>query len=202
MITSLEAVQRVHKKRSEMSRLRKEGRLPGIIFGADEENTMVHVSGRDFQRWARGGASGLLNLEVKGLGNVSVLLEGMQRDPISREVIHVDFLRVKKDTVVRTNMLLEYVGTSAGAKAGGIIQTQRTSIEIEALPANMPNLIQVDISNLEIGDVLRVGDISLPSGVTAATPAEDVLVSCVAPQMQQANEAEDEEESGSADSTE
>src|SRR5690606_20454498 len=123
-----------------------------------------------------------------------VLLEAIQRDPVTRELLHVDFLRVRNDQPVRTKVPIEYVGTAKGSKEGGIVQTQGTTIELEALPANLPSVLTVDISELGVGDTLRVGDVALPSGVTLVSLAEELLVSVVAPKVEQKAEEEAEPE--------
>ncbi|MNJ54195.1 50S ribosomal protein L25 [Paenibacillus bouchesdurhonensis] len=188
------AEQRSPLNKSGLKRLRNEGRLPGVVMGLNKESDMIHISSLEFQRWVRGGGSGLLEVQVGDSKKVPVLLEGLQRDAVTREYIHVDFLRVRTDELVRTRITLDYVGTPKGTKLGGIVQTQSTFIEVEALPQNLPSSITVDISELEIGDSLLVGNIELPPEVTLLSSDNELLVSVVTPRIQ-AEDLETEEES-------
>ncbi|AZK48258.1 50S ribosomal protein L25 [Paenibacillus lentus] len=180
--------------KSGLKRLRSEGRLPGVIMGLNKESDMIHISSHEFQRWFRNGGAGLLEVQVGDSNKIPVLLEGLQRDAITREYIHVDFLRVRTDELVRARVTLDYVGTPKGTKLGGILQTQSTFIEVEALPQNLPSSITVDISELEIGDSLLVGNIELPPEVTLLSADNELLVSIVTPRIQ-AEDLEAAEES-------
>lgn len=187
------AEQRSPMNRSGLKRLRNDGRLPGVVMGLNKESDMIHISSQEFQRWVRGGGSGLLEVQVGGTDKIPVLLEGLQRDAVTREYIHVDFLRVRTDELVRTRVTLDYVGTPKGTKLGGIVQTQSTFIEVEALPHQLPSSISVDISELEIGDSLLVGNIELPPEVTLLSSDKELLVSVVTPRIQAEDlEAQDE----------
>ncbi|MUG43974.1 50S ribosomal protein L25 [Paenibacillus woosongensis] len=187
------AEQRSPMNRSGLKRLRQSGRLPGVVMGLNKESDMIHISSQEFHRWVRGGGSGLLEVQVGGSDKVPVLLEGLQRDAVTREYIHVDFLRVKKDELVRTRVTLDYVGTPKGTKLGGIVQTQSTFIEVEALPHQLPSSISVDISELDVGDSLLVGNIELPPEVTLLSSENELLVSVVTPRIQSEDlESQDE----------
>lgn len=183
MSISLQAEHRVPMNSTGLKRLRKEGRLPGIIFGNKTENAMIHICSKEFTRWTRGGGTGVLKLSVDGLGTIPVLLEGVQRDAVTKDVIHVDFLHINKKELVRTKTTIEYTGTPIGTKTGGIVQTQSTFIEIQALPDQVPASISVDISQLDIADTLRAGDIALPEGVTLLSSEQELLVSVVSPRV-------------------
>lgn len=194
MRASFAAEQRSPLNKSGLKRLRNEGRLPGVVMGLNKESDMIHISSQEFQRWFRGGGSGLLEVQVGDSKKIPVLLEGLQRDAVTRDYIHVDFLRVRTDELVRTRVTLDYVGTPKGTKLGGIVQTQSTFIEVEALPQDLPSSISVDISELEIGDSLLVENIVLPPEVTLLSSDNELLVSVVTPRIQ-AEDLEAEEES-------
>jgi large subunit ribosomal protein L25 len=179
-----QAEYRLPLNRTGLKRLRKAGRLPGVIFGMpvkerDGENTMIHISTKDFQRWVRGGGSGVLELDLEASGKVPVLVEGIQKDAVTREYIHIDFLLLQKDEVVRTKLPVEFTGTAVGTKLGGIVLTQSTTIEIQALPDALIPFITVDISELELGQSIRIGDVQLPPGVSLVSSPDDFLVSVV-----------------------
>src|SRR5690606_7472838 len=138
MSISIHAEHRQHLNRSGLKQLRDKGRLPGIIFGTGLDNTMIHISRKDFHQLAKSGGAGIVQLQLGDAEKIPVLLENAQRDAISQEYIHVDFLRVKQDEEVRMNLPIIITGTPKGTKLGGIIQTDSTTIEVQALPRNLP----------------------------------------------------------------
>ncbi|MGZ7441787.1 50S ribosomal protein L25 [Paenibacillus sp. TH7-28] len=178
------AEQRSPMNRSGLKRMRQSGRLPGVVMGLNQESDMIHISSQEFQRWIRGGGSGMLEIQMEGCETIPVLLEGLQRDAVTREYIHVDFLRVKTDELVRAKVTLDYIGIPKGTKLGGILQTQSTFIEVEALPHQLPSSISVDISELNIGDSLLVGNVKLPPEVTLLSSENELLLSIVTPRVQ------------------
>lgn len=191
MSQPLQASVRTKMSRSGMKELRKAGRLPGIVFGKHTDNRMIHVSSREFQRWAKSGASQIIQLNIDGGETVPVLLEGVQRHPVSGDWLHVDFLQVKMDEAVRSRIPIEFKGTPKGTKTGGIMQTQGTSIEVEGLPGNLPTAITADIEHLDVGETFHVSDLKLPENVTVLSPEDELLVSIVAPRLDKS--ATDEE---------
>ncbi|MDF2651106.1 MAG: ribosomal protein [Paenibacillus sp.] len=171
-----------HRKpmnRTGLKRLRKEGRLPGIIFGANTDNAMIHISMKEFQQWTRRGGTGVLDIRLGESGAIPVLLEDVQRDPVTREWLHADFLRVTTDEEVRTKLPVVYTGIAKGSKQGGSVQTQSAVVEVQALPGRLPTTITIDISELDIGESIQAGDIELPAGVSLVTAANSFLVSVV-----------------------
>lgn len=184
MRTNFLAEQRTSMNSGGLKRLRKEGRLPGIVFGTNADNAMIHISTKEFQQWTRGGGTGIVELTLNGTDKIPVLLEGVQRDAVTRNFVHVDFLRIQQDEVVRTKILIDYVGTAIGSKRGGIVQTQGSFIEIQGLPAQLKASITVDISKLDVGESIRVGDVEIPQGLTLISAANELLVSVVAPKVE------------------
>ena len=191
MSISIHAEQRQHLNRSGLKQLRNKGRLPGIIFGSGMDNAMIHISRKDFHQWAKGGGAGVVQLQVGDAEKIPVLLEHVQRDPLTQDYIHADFLRVKQNEEVRMKLPIVFTGTPKGTKLGGIIQTDSTSIEVQALPANLPSSITIDISEFEIGSTLQGGDIELPEGVSLISSPNEFLLSVIAPRV--AEEADEEE---------
>lgn len=183
MRVTFQAEPRTLTNKTGLKRLRKDGRLPGIIFGANAENVMIHLSRSDFQRWTRTNGTGIVYINIEGQDKIPVLLEDIHRDPLTNEYLHVDFLRVQQDEVVRTKLLVDFVGTAAGTKEGGIIQIQSNLIEVEALPAKLPDSITFDISELEVGQSVFVGDLKLPEGVTLVSADNELLISVITPRV-------------------
>jgi large subunit ribosomal protein L25 len=166
-----------------LKHLRNSGRLPAVVFGSGTDNQNIHLSTKEFGKWIRRGSGGIIELNLENHDSIPVLLEAIQRDPVTQEYIHVDFLRVKKDELVRTKVNIEFAGTPRGTKLGGIVQTQSTFIEIESFPDKIPGSIVVDISHLEIGDSFHVGDIELPDGLVLISATNELLLSVVTPKV-------------------
>lgn len=184
MRVNLRAETRAAMNKTGLKQLRLSGRIPAIVFGTGEDNMMIQLSAKEFGKWARNGKGGILELRFDDRDPIPVLLESVQRDPITREYIHVDFLRININEVVRTRVNLDYIGTAKGAKLGGVVQIQSMFIEIESFPDRIPATIPVEISELEIGNSLHVGDLKLPEGVVPISSANELLVSVVTPKVQ------------------
>ena len=184
MITCFQAEHRSPLNRSGLRQLRKGGRLPSIVFGKHMDATMVHISTKEFQQWSKQGNSGVVELDLEGNQKIPVLLEDVQRDPVTRDLLHVDFLHVKMDEMVRTKISIEYVGVAAGVKLGGVMQVQGTFINVEGLPGHMPAFITADISHLAVGETFLVEHLEIPEGVHVISPAEELLVSIVTPRVE------------------
>ncbi|AZS18396.1 50S ribosomal protein L25 [Paenibacillus lutimineralis] len=184
MRTCFQVEERIPMNRTGLKRLRNSGRLPAVVFGSGTDNQNIHLSTKEFGKWIRRGSGGIIELNLENHDSIPVLLEAIQRDPVTQEYIHVDFLRVKKDELVRTKVNIEFAGTPRGTKLGGIVQTQSTFIEIESFPDKIPGSIIVDISHLEIGESIHVGDIELPDGLVLISATNELLVSVVTPKVQ------------------
>lgn len=184
MRVNLRAETRAAMNKTGLKQLRLSGRIPAVVFGTGENNMMIQLSAKEFGKWARNGKGGILELRFDDREPLPVLLESVQRDPITREYIHVDFLRININEVVRTRVNLDYIGAAKGAKLGGVVQIQSTFIEIESFPDRIPAIIPVDISELDIGNSLHVGDLKLPDGVVPISSANELLVSVVTPKVQ------------------
>lgn len=197
MSSSIQTKIRPKLTRSELNQLRESGRLPGIVFGRGRDNTMVHLAEKDFMQWAKNGESQIIQLQIEEMGTIPVLLENVQRDPLTRKLVHIDFLQVRMDEKVRTKVSVELTGTPEGTKTGGILQTQVSQIEVEGLPNQLPSVITVDISNLQVGDTLTAGELTIPEGVALVSSPDELLVSIVPPRLDKDSEGnEDGSESG------
>jgi len=183
MRTCFQVEERIPMNRTGLKRLRNSGRLPAVVFGTGTDNQNIHLSTKEFGKWIRRGSGGIIELNLENHDSIPVLLEAIQRDPVTQEYIHVDFLRVKKDELVRTKVNIEFAGTPSGTKLGGIVQTQSTFIEIESFPDKIPGSIIVDVSHLEIGDSIHVGDIELPDGLVLISATNELLISVVTPRI-------------------
>lgn len=166
-------------------RLRESGFIPAILYGKEEKPTPLKVAERDLEKLlATVGEGHLVSLTFKkGRKKESkpVLIKEVQRDPIQRKVLHVDFHAVSLDRPVTTTVTITIVGEGQRVSDGGVLQHGIHELEISCLPTQIPEHIVVDVSKLKIGDEIKVGDLKIPAGIEVLTPAEDVVVAVVSP---------------------
>nr|WP_145405079.1 50S ribosomal protein L25 [Paenibacillus xylanexedens] len=181
MTTYIQAEPRIKLKPSRLRNLRKSGRLPAIVFGKNTANEMIHIPSIQFQKWLKQGASGFIELQFEGKPALTVLLEDLQRDPVTKDLIHVDFQQVQTDEVLRTKIPVKFNGTPVGTKQGGVVQIQLAAIEVEALPRHLPAVVEFDISGMELGETLHVQDATFAPEVTVISEGNESLLSVVKP---------------------
>lgn len=157
--------------------MRREGWLPSVIYGKGTENINLKVDAKTFTELLAKSSSQniLINLEIEGQGTRLAFLQSVQHDPLSGITLHADFRSIDEKTEITANIPTHLNGESVGVKAGGLVEQYVHAIEITCLPNDLPETIEVDITKMEIGDSLHIGDIAYPAGVTP-THASDVVV--------------------------
>lgn len=172
------------------------GLVPAIVYGKGKESIPLAVRQREFERLLDAGIMGrLVDLVIPTDGNggaaarKTALVKEVQRDVIRGEVIHVDFQEVSLTEHITTTVPIHLVGEERRKNDGGILQHVLWEVEVSALPLAIPERFEVDLSGKGIGDSVRVGDLPLPEGVRMLTPAEEVVVTIVPPQREEAVEA-------------
>jgi large subunit ribosomal protein L25 len=163
-----------------LNQMRREGWLPCVVYGRGFTNRNLKLNSKVFAEMLAQSASEniLVNLEV-GEDQVLALLQAVQHDPLNGKALHADFHAIDENTEIHAHPQIELVGEPAGVKAGGQLEQVMHNIEIRCLPKDLPELIQVDVTNLAYEQYLHVGDIEYPAGVTPV-PAADVVVAHVA----------------------
>jgi large subunit ribosomal protein L25 len=158
-------------------RLRREGKIPGVIYGHGTDPVAVAVVARELRVALNGeaGANQLLSLET-GSKTFLTLAREMQRHPIAQTVTHVDFQIVDRDEVIAADVSIVLIGEALEVHHGdGLVDQQMFTLAIKARPADIPISLEVDISDLTIGAQLRVSDLTLPSGVTTEVDPESAI---------------------------
>jgi large subunit ribosomal protein L25 len=160
--------------RSAVTKLKMQGLVPAVVYGAKQQvehlqlsarevdNVLAHATGEHF----------LVELEVGGAANRLALVQEVQHHPVTRKVLHVDFHAVAADELLHAAIIVETTGEAAGVKLGGIIETQIHELEVECLPKDLPDVIRLDVSAMNIGDAIHVRDVPLPEGVKARADGE------------------------------
>ncbi|MEC7285652.1 MAG: 50S ribosomal protein L25/general stress protein Ctc [Pseudomonadota bacterium] len=186
-------------------RLRREDKLPGIIYGGEEAPVSITLDHKKVNNSADFEAFYSHVLEINLDGKVvEVLVKDMQRHPFKPKITHIDFQRVIAGQDVHTNVPLHFVNEekSAAVKAGGIAEHHVTEIEVTCLPKNLPEFIEVDMAAVEMGQTVHLSDLTLPAGVSSVElakndEAHDLAVVTVKPAPKAADAEEDGEEAAS-----
>jgi large subunit ribosomal protein L25 len=165
-------------------KLRAAGRVPAVLYGGGLESTPLSVDSKDLFHVLHTGAGSnvLVDLVVNGDEHL-IIPRDVRRDHIHGRFIHVDFLAVRRDEKIKITVPVRIVGESVGVKAGGVVEHHLWEIEVESLPQDVPDAIEADISELEIGMGLRVADLPAPSAVTFLTHEDESVVAVAQPQM-------------------
>ncbi len=176
-------------------RLRREGQVPGIVYGGGEDPVAFQVGARELRNTlAHAGA--LLDLSVDGATATPVVLKEITRHPVSGETLHLDLLRVRLDQSIQATVVLELLGAddAPGVKEGGVLEQVTRELTIEALPTDIPDSIQHDVSEMQINDTITLEAISAPSGVTLVDDPETTIATVTPPRLQVEEEPEIESE--------
>lgn len=182
METVLKAQARVGRGKGAARKLRAQGLVPGVLYGHGVEAVSISLSGKEVQQFFRQshGAAMVVDLEVDGAMHMVIPRE-VQRDHLHGRYIHIDFLEVRRDEKVKMSVEIHEVGEAAGVKTGGVLEHHLRDVEIECLPGDVPEQIDADVSELELGDMIRVRDIVVPSGVTILTDPDTPVISVITP---------------------
>lgn len=193
MALSMTAEQRSVSTKGSLQQLRKQGKIPAVVYGKNiQGSAALAIEEKELLALLRSHPHAVIELEVAGTGTQPVMVTDVQRDPLSRKVLHIDLHQVDMNEEVKTPVRLEVTGDSKGVREGGVLSMLQHEIEIECLPGNIPDAIEVDISALGIGDILHVADLKLPGNVKAVSDPELVVVSVLMPQKDlTAEESED-----------
>ncbi len=174
-------------------RIRREGKVPAVVYGLGTETVSITVPSRELQHILAGesGANTLINLDVDG-ESVLTLARQIHRHPTRGELVHVDFIRIRRDVAVSAEIPIHLLGEATGVKDGGLLEQLMFQLTVEAMPGNIPVSIEIDVTALEIGDQLHLDDVKLPEGVSTEVETDTVVAQVAAPRV--VTEAEEGEE--------
>ncbi len=183
---TLRAETRPHGTKGQLRALRRRGVLPGVLYGKEVGNKLVQCSERDIENIVSKHSIGgtLINLELAdgeagGVSSYLVMIREVQRDPIKKRLLHVDFFQVPLDEEIETEIPVVLVGEAPGVEKGGVLQHMLREVTVSCLPSRLPEHLEADISGLDIGDYLTVADLKLPEGVKVLDDPESIIVSVV-----------------------
>ena len=179
-------------------RLRMSGQIPAVLYGPKTESVLLSVNKSDLELLFKKGGIGqvVLNLVIQKNGEKTTrpaMIKELQTHPVSRNFIHIDFYEIKMDQKITAKIPVVTTGTAKGVELGGIVQIIRRELEVECLPLEVPESIEIDISDLDIGDSIHVGKIHLEGGIEFLEEDDYTVVTVVSPKMED-EEPEEEEE--------
>lgn len=178
-------------------RMRRDGLVPGVIYSEGKEARPVSLPKHDFEQMLHHHASDtvMVQIELDSGKEESVLVKDVQHDALSGEVMHVDLQEVAMNKALQVEVPVELVGEAHGVKQGGVLDHLMHSIEIECLPADIPENIEVDVSALNIGDILLIKDLpAVSSKITILTDEEAAVASVSMPKVAEEADGEEGEE--------
>jgi large subunit ribosomal protein L25 len=193
--STLTAELRSDKGSRPAGRLRREGRLPGVVYGLGEESVSVTVNAHQLGTIlsSKSGANTLITLQIDGRDQLA-LARQVQRDAVKGSLVHVDFVRVRADQTIQAEVRLDLQGEAEGVSNGGMLEQLMHTLTVEGKPGQLPNEIAHDVSALELGDQLHVGDIKVPAGIIVVNDAEELIATISMPRGLEAEEAAEGEE--------
>jgi len=198
----LKAETRSDRGKGPVGRMRERGEVPAVMYGAGSEPCSLTVRREEITEVLHGaaGANALINLTVDGKSREShlVMIKEIQRDPIKDRLLHLDFFKVARDEKVTAKIPIALIGEeeSVGLKAGGTLAHNLWEVEVECLPADLPDHLMTDITNVQIGEHLTVGDLVGRSGVTILTDKGDTILTILQPRVLAAETGEGEAAEG------
>lgn len=181
----LQVKEREHRGSADARRLRREGYIPGVLYGRGKQPQTICVPERDLRRvlTGQGGLHAILDVVVEGRETTHAsILKDYQQDPIRGHISHIDLQEVRLDQPIQASVTVQLVGEPAGTKEGGVLSQVQREINVEALPMEIPEHIDLDVSGMAIGDTLRLVDLAPMDGVTYLdNPEETVLATVTLP---------------------
>lgn len=194
--TTLEAERRSEKGKGAARALRRNGYIPAVLYGHSEKTQPCKVKANELEKLLAAGSyeSTLIDLQLDGGKQQQVLIREVQLHPYRSEVLHVDFLAVRKGEKVRLEVPVRLAGVAPGVKEGGIIEHLRHEVEVRCIPSRIPEALELDISTAGIGDSVTVADLVVPEDVEVTSDPATVIASIVPPSVHKVEEAVEIEE--------
>ncbi len=177
--------------------LRREGKIPAVLYGPKTESILLSVKVRDIEQLLKAGNVGqvLLNLIIQNGQETTrpAMIKELQAHPVSGLFLHIDFYEIDLARKIRVGVPVVATGKSVGVEVGGLLQIVRHELEVLCLPTQIPESIEVDVTNLEIGDSIHIEEIELEGDVEIPADVNFTVITCLAPKVEVEPEEEEEE---------
>jgi large subunit ribosomal protein L25 len=191
----LEARKRSTEKKSSNKSLRREGKVPGVIYSKNVQPISIEVNEGSINPLVFTAKTNLISLNIEGEDKLDCIIKDIQFDPVTDKIVHFDLQEFNVKEKIQIEVPIQLIGSAIGVKEGGIVQQNLHKVDLECLPSDIPESVTVDISNLKLGDSVHVSDLKL-DGVEFLNPEESIIVSVAHPKVDKepiAEEAGDEE---------
>jgi large subunit ribosomal protein L25 len=184
---------KVRQENESVKKIRKEGKIPAIVYGKETKTVPIEIKIKDIEKTVKSLKEGLLLITLKLIDNAeekTVVIQEIQRDPVSDNIIHADFRQIslKEKSVFKVPVVT--VGIPEGVKVGGVLEHILREIPVKCLPDNLPSKIELDVSNLKIGQDIKVRDIKLQEGIEIIEDKDRVVLTVIAPHKEEAAKPE------------
>lgn len=181
----LKAKERTDFRKSALTTIRRAGQIPAVIYGAGTENRSIYIDGPQFLKLIKKvGKNGIISLDLDG-EKKDVILADYQEDPITKELLHLDFLAVDMDTEIQTTVRVDLIGEAAGVKDGGVLHQPLFEIDVTGKPRQIPSAIEIDISGLQVNETLTIGDIRGNYSFTIDHEDDETIASILPPKQEE-----------------
>ncbi len=186
--------------KGERKSMRREDKVPAVLYGRGAENFPVVVDGRTLRQvLTTGGSNVLLDLKVKSKGKKTrqetVMFNEIQRDILYQDrILHVDFIRISMTDRIEVSVHLNFIGEPVGVNEGGVLSLATREVDIECLPGDIPEQLDVDISDLNIGDSITAESLNMEGDIELISPPDTILAQVLAPMSEEELEPDLEEE--------
>ena len=202
---NLKAIKRSGAGKGDARQLRRNGKIPAILYGESEKEEPIYVGRAEFETIIRNhkGERFLINLGISSeegdqATEYLTIIQSAQRDPLKDDYLHLDFLRISLDKPIHTEIPIHLTGVAAGVRLGGVLDFIHRSLEISCLPMDIPDYIEADIAGLEIGHTLHVSDLVVSEKIKVLTDTEQTVAIVAAPTVQKREEETAEGGGGAA----
>lgn len=195
MNIKVQAEKRILGKKSDLNKLRNSGFIPGIVYGAGEEGIKISINARDFTRQYKKsiGSISFFDITVDG-ETYKTFIKERQMHPLTREIVHIDFLELRKGKSITIDVPINFEGEAPGTKEGGVLEIIHRKLQISCLPKDIPEEISVDVSKLNIGDSIHFSDLNLAKDIETELTDETTIAAVSLPTIMEEPEEEEEEE--------
>jgi large subunit ribosomal protein L25 len=187
----LEAEERTNLGKGASARGRREGWVPGVLYGQEVSNKAIRLKERDLEKTISSqGTGALVEVQLKGEKPYAALFREIQRHPVRGDLVHVDLYQVPLTSTIQTTVPLILEGEAIGVKNGGVFQHNLREVEIECIASKIPEGISVDISGLDLGETLKISDIATLTDTKIITDQDTVVATVLAPKLTKEEEEE------------
>jgi len=195
-ILELKAEKRPDTGKGESRTLRRGGRIPAVLYGPDTQPVYLSVNEHEFTTLLKNAKSSqqLIKIDTGDGEQQSAMIKELQTKPVTGKFLHVDFYKVDMDRKIRARVPVIVKGKSIGVEEGGLLQIIRRELEVLCLPLEIPESIEIDITDLNVGDSVHVEDISLQDDIEVSADVNFTVITVLAPKKEEVVEEEEEEE--------